>query len=361
MILIGNFKIMTSENDNSLSKQEAIKQLRKTIEQLETIIHQLDDTSVIDLPNSTAIENLLKTTTELVRIIPLKSTSQESVVSNVAETDAVETKKEEIKSDSLSNLETITVESEPKKIKIKAVESVPGTEKKQAVAIKETSLVNKPKKSNNKGIIFGAIAAIIITLIPLSWKLFLADKIPQLIVQEKTIIIQPDADTVIIPRVPSIETEPVFYDSPVSKNLPDQLENKAEPATEITKKIPSELIAENRPQKLTVDTVKPTITLTPEQNLIAALEAKTNNLATRYSEDLVISIKPNFTDSIVMVTLANDWYQLLANRQDKIMEEMLRQSSQLEFNKLKIIDLQNNLIARSPIVGKDMVILRRTM
>jgi hypothetical protein len=352
---------MTSENDNSLSKQEAIKQLRKTIEQLETIIHQLDDTSVIDLPNSTAIENLLKTTTELVQIIPLKSTSQESVVSNVAETDAVETKEEEIKSDSLSNLETITVESEPQKIDIKTVESAPETKKKQAVVTKETSVVSNQKQSNNKGIIVTAIAVTILTLIPLSWKLFLADKIPPLIAQDKTIIIQPDTDTIITPKVPSTDTEPVFNDSPVSENIPNQSENTTESATKITNQIPSELIAENRPQKVTVETVKPTITLTPEQNLIAALEAKTNNLATRYSEDLVISIKPNFSDSIIMVTLANDWYQLVANRQDKLMEEMLRQSSQLEFKKLKIIDSQNNLIARSPIVGQDMVILRRTI
>jgi hypothetical protein len=350
---------MTSENDNSLSKQEAIKQLRKTIEQLETIIHQLDDTSVVDLPNSTAIENLLKTTTELVQIIPLKSTSQELIASNVSDISPVEAEEDAINNDSLNNLETITFESEPQKIE--PVEPALVIEKKQAVANQETSVVSNQKKSNNKGIIIAAIAAVVIALIPLSWKFFLADKIPQLIASDKTIIVRPDTDIVIPPNVPSTETKPVLNDPPVSENITDRSQNTTESTTEITNQIPSDLIAENRPKKVTVETVKPTITLTPEQNLIAALEAKTNNLATRYSEDLVISIKPNFTDSIVMVTLADDWYQLLANRQDKIMEEMLRQSNQLEFNKLKIMDSQNNLIARSPIVGKDMVILRRTI
>jgi hypothetical protein len=352
---------MTSENNNSLSKQEAIEQLRKTIEQLETIIHQLDDTSVIDLPNSTAIENLLKTTTELVQIIPLKSASQESVTSNFLEINTVKTKESAFKSELTSNLEPITAESEPKTIEVKAVESAPVTKKRQEATIKETSVVNNQKQPNKKWLVVGAIVAIIVTIIPLSWKLFLSDKTPQLIAQDKTTIVQPDTDTVMIPKVPSAETEPVLNNSPASETISNQPENITESKTEITNKIPSELIAENRPQKVTIDTVKPSITLSPEQNLIAALEAKTNNLATRYSEDLVISIKPNFTDSIVMVTVANDWYQLLANRQDKIVEEMLKQSRQLEFNKLKIIDSQNNLIARSPIVGKDMVILRRTI
>lgn len=352
---------MTSENDNSLSKQEAVEQLRKTIAQLETIIQELNNTSAIDLPNSTAIENLLKTTTELVQIIPQEAILQQSDLTNNPEVDVAEKRETESARDRTLNVEQITTEPQLRKIENETVESI----KKSAKDIKETSIVTNQKTPNNRRIIIGVVAAIIITIIPISWKLFLSDRTPQLIsrnnITDQTTNINPAADNITITEAPSAETQPSLNNSPTDEITTNQTENIAEPETEVTSKIPSELVAENRPQKISIDTIKPTIKLTPEQNLIAALEAKTNNVAARYNEDLVISIAPNFTDSIVMVTLADDWYQLVSNRQDKIMEEMLKQSRQLEFQKLKITDSNNNLIARSPIVGKDMVILRRTI
>ena len=60
------------------------------------------------------------------------------------------------------------------------------------------------------------------------------------------------------------------------------------------------------------------------------------------------------------VTLSDDWYQLVENRQDRLLGDMFRRSQQLEFDKLMITDSNDNLIARSPVIGKEMVVLRRT-
>ncbi|VEP17497.1 conserved hypothetical protein [Hyella patelloides LEGE 07179] len=352
---------MALENDNSLSKQEAIKQLRQTIGQLETIIQQLDKTSVIDLPSSTAIQNLITTTEQLETIIPEKPTSE--TIQETVETEIIETQSLDDTTVDLEQIETKTEVTTSQSVPVTSPVTPQGTEEEviQTAIVKNQKNNNQP--NNKKWIIIGITAAIIIIIIPLTWKLFLSDKIPQLIAQntpetiiqaEKRPIDTIDASEIIIEETKS------SLENPIDEAISTTPKSATETDIELTAKIPLELETENKSQKVVVETVKSTRELTPEQNLIVALENKTNNIATRYSEDLIISIQPNFDDNIVTVTLADDWYQLIASNQDKLAGEMLKKSRQLEFNKLRITDSQNNLIARSPVVGKDVVILRRT-
>lgn len=355
---------MTLENDNQSSKEEVIAQLRETIEQLEISVKQLNENSAISLPDSTAVKDLIQTTNELTKVIVQQSLLQKQNSTNITENNEVE--KEETnfaqeKSEDL-DLELKEIDSE-----INNIETVSVTKNNQDEATTTTLVVKQPKKSQNKWLVGGAIAGLLLLIIiPLSWKFFLADKMPQLIAQDNITItepsvIQPDkSNTLVVPEPNYPENQLILNNSPTAEIIPKQNTNISNTETEIINKFPSELVAENRPKKINLDTVKPNLKLTPEQNLIAALEKKTHSLAENYNEDLVISIQPNFAESIVLVTLADDWYQLVANRQDKIMSEILKQSRQLEFNKLKITDSANNLVARSPIVGNDMVILRRT-
>ncbi len=407
-------KIMASENSknsNSLSKQEAIEQLRQTIRQLETITEQLENTSVIDLPSSTSIQNLIATATELERIIAQKSALQDK---------QIETKPENIEPQLTVDDSTISPEntkseedwvitpdkkvaSEPE---IRIFEPAPVNreitkEPKLPESKTQPNPIVKNQLQANKGkrTLIGIAAALLLIVVPLSWKLFLTNETPQLIARDtpKTIV-QPATEPVVIPTPveeaePSVNdeiplgnieaitnnraeniippaTEPIVIPTPVTKAEPsvnDKIvqkdvlppEKSVEPETNLTPQIPSELVAENT-RKLAIETIDPNIQLTPEQNLIAALESKTNNLASRYNDDLVISIKPDFSDSIVVVTVADRWYEITTSSQDKIVSEMLKRSRSLEFDKLKITDSQNNLIARSPVIGEDMIVLRRT-
>ena len=446
-------KIMASENSNSLSKQEAIEQLRQTIRQLETITEQLEDTSVIDLPSSTSIQNLIATATELERIIAQKSALQDKQIEerskNLESQLAVD--------NSIISPENTTSEIEDgvitpdKKVasepKIRVFEPAPVNrevtkEKKLPESKTQPNPVVKNQRQVNKGkrTLIGIAAALLLIVVPLSWKLFLTNETPQLIARDipKTIvqpatepvviptpvreaeptvndeiplenltaianeraenIIQPTIEPVVIPTPvreaePSVNDEiplenlnaiankraeniiqptiePVVIPTPVREAEPtvnDEIvqkdvlspENIIEPKSNLTPLVPSESVAENT-QKLAIETIDPDTKLTPEQDLIAALESKANNLASRYNDELVISIKPDFIDSIVVVTVANQWYEITAPRQDKIVSEMLKRSRSLEFEKLKITDSQNNLIARSPVIGEDMIVLRRT-
>ena len=381
---------MTAENPNSLPKQEAIEQLRKTVGELENIIEQLEGTSLADVPSSSAIQNLIKTTDELEKTISTPSSVEKEEFiqpetvklarSLAPNGDAGSLVKKEVIENTLQ--ETVTAEgsqpqapplqggerlTEQPKIEIEPIAKIAPESKTEKVLSPPT---NEPKQNKNKWIIIGVTAALILTIIPLSWKFLLSERVPQLIARDtsETIVI-PNTEIAdrAAPRLRQdreleiIPPEPEIIESDDLEPIPEvPIVEVIEPEIELNSAIPSELEIENRPQKVAIETVKTNKNLSPEQNLIAAIEEKENRIADRYSEDLVIAIAPNFTNNLVTVTLDDEWYQLAASRQDKITAEMLKRSRQLEFNKLKITDTQNREIARSPVVGDNIVILRRT-
>ena len=342
---------MTSENSNSLSKQEAIQQLRKTIEQIETIIQQLNNTSVTELPSSSTIESLTKTTTELEEIIAQKLAiknepenfiaSDELLSDNIDKNEAKEIITIQPKSTATENISQV---SPAEKTKVESPELPPNP-----------ILNNQQKSKNNRRNLLIAVAIFVITIIPLSWEVLELRKNPE--------VVSPDvAQTLVENNIDSAEKQDIIEQAePTVEDSIAEIIPPTEQITEANPEIPSELLTEKRPKKVAVKTIKAPKNLTSEQNLIAAIEDKERELVERYTNDLVTLIEPNFEDSIVTVTVADNWYDTEISKQDRITEEILKKSRQLEFNKLRIIDSQNNLIARSPVVGTNIVILRRTI
>ena len=125
---------------------------------------------------------------------------------------------------------------------------------------------------------------------------------------------------------------------------------------------PPELKAPASPQPVeTTAPPEPTIELTPEQSLVAAVQTQVDQITSQYAEGLIQTIEANFTGSRLIVQVSGDWYTLKPYRQNKLANEMLRRSQELDFRKLELIDSQGTLLARSPVVGQEMVILQRTM
>ncbi|MBD2414847.1 hypothetical protein FACHB389_21250 [Nostoc calcicola FACHB-389] len=106
-------------------------------------------------------------------------------------------------------------------------------------------------------------------------------------------------------------------------------------------------------------TPTPTIQLTPEQALIVAIENQVAEISDRIASGLIKSIQANFRTSNLTVKISDDWYILPESQQDKLAAEILQRSQQLDFTHLEIIDSQNRLIARNPVVGTEMVIFKR--
>jgi outer membrane biosynthesis protein TonB len=161
-----------------------------------------------------------------------------------------------------------------------------------------------------------------------------------------------------IPTPPETSTpEP----SPAEEIIPEPETTTPPPEPETTKP-PSE----PEPTPTPTPTPTPVIQLTPEQALIAAIE---NQLAEISNElrssggdaiapSIVKSIQANFRTSSLTVKINDDWYTLKESEQNKIASQILQRSKELDFSHLEIIDSQDKLVARNPVIGNEMIIFR---
>lgn len=106
-------------------------------------------------------------------------------------------------------------------------------------------------------------------------------------------------------------------------------------------------------------TPTPAVELTPEQTLIAAIENQVAEISDRFANGLIKSIQANFRTSNLTVKISDDWYTLEKSQQDKLAADILQRSQVLDFSHLELVDSQNKLIARNPVVGNEMVIFKR--
>lgn len=123
-------------------------------------------------------------------------------------------------------------------------------------------------------------------------------------------------------------------------------------------KAPPELKAPKSPEPVKI-APPPMPVLTPEQNLIASIQNQVADITNQYAEGLIQSLQANFQGSLLIVKVSEGWYNLNPSKQDKLADEMLRRSQNLDFSKLEITDPEGKLLARSPVVGTHMVILKR--
>ncbi|MFM7408853.1 MAG: hypothetical protein ACKO3K_19900 [Cuspidothrix sp.] len=111
----------------------------------------------------------------------------------------------------------------------------------------------------------------------------------------------------------------------------------------------------------------PVVELTPEESLLAAIEnqfAEISIAVTSKDKQNIISqlIKPieaNFRSSDLKVKIKDLWYKLERSQQDKLAADILQRSQELNFIHLEVVDYQNKLIARSPVIGNQMLIFKR--
>ncbi len=103
----------------------------------------------------------------------------------------------------------------------------------------------------------------------------------------------------------------------------------------------------------------PPLKLTPEQQLIARIQDRVAEISNQYASGLIQSVQANFRGSRLIVNISNDWYGLGRSQQDKLASEILRRTQELDFTKLELVDEAGTLLARSPVVGSEMIILKR--
>ncbi|GAX43083.1 hypothetical protein NIES4075_40940 [Tolypothrix sp. NIES-4075] len=164
-----------------------------------------------------------------------------------------------------------------------------------------------------------------------------------------------------VATVPQVEETP----SPTITTPPAEIIPEPQPPVEITPpaaEIPPpepEPTPEPTPEPEPTPTPTPKLELTPEQQLIAAIENQVGEISDRFASGLIKSIQANFSTSNLTVKISDDWYTLKQSEQDKLAADIFQRSKELDFSHLEITDSQDKLIARNPVVGTEMVIFKR--
>ncbi len=123
---------------------------------------------------------------------------------------------------------------------------------------------------------------------------------------------------------------------------------------------PISTISQKQPPSVT-DLVKPErgdVPLTAEQIAIAKIQTQVSEVANQYGETLLGSVQSNFKRGRLIVALNDGWYQLSPIQQTQLVTDLQNRARSLNFKKLLVADAENHLIARSPVTGDQVIILR---
>ena len=202
-----------------------------------------------------------------------------------------------------------------------------------------------PPSANQKlsdPILNAAIAAILIVAVGLTLNSFSA-KPPQKLAK--------------VP-FPAAQQSPPTFDDFMASGTPKSPEAIA-PSEPISANFKSKLPDLVAPEKAQPVEIIPPPPLTPEQSLIAAIQNQVAEITNRLGGGLVESVQANFYSSSLTVKVAEDWYQLSEVEQNQLATKMWKEANSLDFSKLEIANREGKLIARSPVVGSEMIILDR--
>ncbi len=120
--------------------------------------------------------------------------------------------------------------------------------------------------------------------------------------------------------------------------------------------------AKKQPPAVNKDLVKPErgdAPLNAEQIAIAKIQTQVSEVANQYGESLLGSVQTNFKRGRLIVALNDGWYKLEPSQQTQLVTDLQTRSQSLNFKKLFVADAQNHLIARTPVTGSEVVILRQ--
>ncbi|NJK34558.1 MAG: hypothetical protein HC919_06175 [Oscillatoriales cyanobacterium SM2_2_1] len=101
------------------------------------------------------------------------------------------------------------------------------------------------------------------------------------------------------------------------------------------------------------------VAINPDQIQVVDIQSQVAEVSQKYGEALIQSVQTNFRKGRLIVELSDAWYQLDPLQQDRLMTDLWRRSQSLNFKKLFATDPQQQIVARSPVTGSEMVILKR--
>lgn len=98
--------------------------------------------------------------------------------------------------------------------------------------------------------------------------------------------------------------------------------------------------------------------LSPEQFLLKNIEDKLKTITQKYGENMVIKILVDFRENSITIALTDDWQNLKANEKNKLARELFEKAKSLDLYKFSLRDSRGNVLARSAVVGDDVIIIK---
>ena len=310
--LSSNIPDVSLSSTDRISQEDLIILLKDTISKLDVIVNEISNKEIKSLPKQESLNALIDSTEMIAKSL---ETEEEGTELLTAEMPQENTEDEEI--DELENWEddlTLT-EVNDTEILEETNQELPVIEDAETKYFQSSPSMSK---KISKGKIAGILGLILVVILSTSFFIF-----------KPTL---PNLD--ILNRPPETEQTEIV-------ETPPQLEEPSLPQP--LKNVPS-----SQPK------------LTPEQSLIAAIQQEVIDLSNQYPNDLIGRIEANFIGSRLIVTVGNQWYDLTKTEQDSLGNNILERSQSLDFRKLDILDNQGNLVARTPVVGEQIIILKRT-
>jgi hypothetical protein len=130
-------------------------------------------------------------------------------------------------------------------------------------------------------------------------------------------------------------------------------------SSEVTPDLPPSLLPGVPLVKPTAE--PPVLNRSLEDGLIASIQENVAQVTDQFSDGLIQSVQANFRTGALTVQVGDRWYDLRTSQQNQLGNELLGRSRELSFSHLELVDSQGTLLARSPVVGEDLVILKRSM
>lgn len=137
----------------------------------------------------------------------------------------------------------------------------------------------------------------------------------------------------LIPRAFLTKPSPVIAETPAGTEIVDQ---------------------PNQPQ--------PAVAARPNPNAkrIATIQNQIEDVIAPYAADLVEAVQADFARGHLLISVTNQWNALSASQREQLANELLKRSKKLKFEQLDITNAEGTPLARSPVIGSDMVMLLET-
>ncbi len=101
----------------------------------------------------------------------------------------------------------------------------------------------------------------------------------------------------------------------------------------------------------------PQLVLSPQEQLIEGIEARLRQVSDRTAASLLQSVRASFRTGRLTLQLDSAWSGLEPEQQQALADDLWQAAREMGFRRLELVDTNDGAIARSPVVGRSMLIL----